>query len=164
VLRATRLIRTGGIIEIGHVLSADMPISATRRFDMHVKRTFMSPQSSKRGSNEEVMLSEIGQVGTQLDGFAHQTIDQSLYNCFKLDEIATRTGFTKLGVENVRALITLGVLLDVAALKGVDTLGDNYETTAAELQQARVHELAFVMQPLKLKGATGSTVAPIAIR
>jgi len=27
-----------------------------------------------------------------------------------------------------------------------------------------VHEFAFVMQPLKLKRATGSTVAPIAIR
>jgi len=33
-----------------------------------------------------------------------------------------------------------------------------------ELAAKRVHECAFVMQPLKLKGATGSTVAPIAIR
>jgi kynurenine formamidase len=263
VLRATRLIRSGEVIELGHVLSSDMPISSTRRFDVHVKRTFMNPQSNRRGSNEEVVLSEIGQVGTQFDGFAHQTIENSLYNCFKLDEIATRTGFTKLGIENVGALITRGVLIDVAALKGVDMLADNYEITVADLQQAlqrqsltvqpgdaviihtgwgklwardnarfmkgcpgigvaaaewlarqdpmlvgsdnspveispnpdpqislpvhqimlvingihllenlkldelaskRVHEFAFVMQPLKLKGATGSTVAPIAIR
>jgi hypothetical protein len=33
-----------------------------------------------------------------------------------------------------------------------------------ELASRRVHEFAFVMQPLKLKGATGSTVAPIAVR
>ena len=33
-----------------------------------------------------------------------------------------------------------------------------------ELAAKRVHEFAFAMQPLKLKGATGSTVAPIAIR
>ena len=230
---------------------------------MHVKRTFMNPQSNRRGSNEEVLLSEIGQVGTQFDGFAHQTIENSLYNCFKLDEITTRTGFTKLGIENVGALVTRGVLIDVAALKGVDLLADNYEITVADLQQAlqrqnlalqpgdaviihtgwgklwgkenarymkgcpgigvaaaewlvrqdpmlvgadnfpvevspnpdsqisapvhqimlvingihllenlkldelaakRVHEFAFAMQPLKLKGATGSTVAPIAIR
>ncbi|MEQ1947498.1 MAG: cyclase family protein, partial [Bryobacteraceae bacterium] len=32
------------------------------------------------------------------------------------------------------------------------------------LAAQRVNEFAFVMQPLKLKGATGSTVAPIAIR
>ena len=33
-----------------------------------------------------------------------------------------------------------------------------------ELASKRVYEFAFVMQPLKLKGATGSTVAPIAVR
>src|SRR6266446_514410 len=263
VLRATRLIRTGEVIEIGHVLSADMPISSTRRFDMHVKRTFMNPQANRRGSNEEVVLSEIGQVGTQFDGFAHQTIENSLYNCFKLDDIATRTGFTKLGIENVGALITRGVLIDVAGLKGVDILPDTYEITVQDLQQAlqrqslslqpgdaviihtgwgrlwardnarfmkgcpgigvaaaewlvrqdpmlvgsdnfpvevspnpdpqisapvhqimlvvngihllenlkldelaakRAYEFAFVMQPLKVKGGTGSTVAPIAVR
>src|SRR2546422_1520463 len=263
VLRATRLIQKGEVIELGHVLGADMPISSTRRFDMHVKRTVMNPQSNRRGSNEEVVLSEIGQVGTQFDGFAHQTIENSLYNCFKLDDIATRTGFTKLGIENVGALITRGVLIDVAGLKGVDILPDTYEITVQDLQQAlqrqslslqpgdaviihtgwgrlwardnarfmkgcpgigvaaaewlvrqdpmlvgsdnfpvevspnpdpqisapvhqimlvvngihllenlkldelaskRVYEFAFMMQPLKLKGATGSTVAPIAVR
>ena len=33
-----------------------------------------------------------------------------------------------------------------------------------ELAAKRVHEFAFVIQPLKLQGATGSTGAPIAIR
>jgi kynurenine formamidase len=263
VLKAARLIRTGEVIEIGHVLSADMPISSTRRFDVHTKRTFMNPQSNNRGSNEELVVSEIGQVGTQFDAFPHQTIGDKVYNCVKLDEIQTRTGFTKLGVENVGALVTRGVLIDVAALKGVDMLPDTYEITVQDLQQAlqrqsltlqpgdaviihtgwgklwakdnvrymkscpgigvaaaewlakqdpmlvgadnwpvevapnpdpqislpvhqimlavngihllenlkldqlaaqRVYEFAFVMQPLKLKGGTGSTVAPIAIR
>ena len=59
----------------------------------------MNPQSNERGSNEEMVLSEIGQVGTQFDGFAHQSHRNSHYNCFKTDEIATRTGFTKLGIE-----------------------------------------------------------------
>jgi kynurenine formamidase len=34
----------------------------------------------------------------------------------------------------------------------------------ADLAAKRAYEFAFVMQPLKLKGGTGSTVAPIAIR
>src|SRR2546428_578795 len=136
VLRATRLIRSGEVIELGQVLSAGMPISSTRRFDMHVKRTFMNPQSNRRGSNEEVVLSEIGQVGTQFDGFAHQTIENSLSNCFKLDDIATRTGFTNLGIDNVGSLMTRGVLIDVAGLQGVDILPDTYEITSLELQQA----------------------------
>ena len=32
-----------------------------------------------------------------------------------------------------------------------------------ELVSKRVYEFAFVMQPLKLQGATGSTVSPVAI-
>src|SRR5437773_2774379 len=263
VLRGVRLIRTGEVIELGQVLHGSIPVFGTRRFDMHIKRTFMNVQSNRRGSNEEIVITELGQVGTQLDGFTHQTIEDSLYNCFKVDAIATRTGFTKLGIEKVGALITRGVLIDVAALKGVDILPDTYEITVQDLQQAlqrqgmtlqpgdavilhtgwgklwgtdnaryvktcpgigvaaaewlarqdpmlvgadnwpvevapnpdpeislpghqiflvvngihilenlkldelaakRVNEFAFIIQPLKLKGATGSTVAPIAVR
>jgi kynurenine formamidase len=263
VLRATKLIKTGEVIELGHVLAADMPLLGTRRFDVHTKRTSGVQLSNRRGGNEELVVSEIGQVGTQLDGFAHQTIDDKVYNCFKVDDIATRGGFTKLGIEKVGALITRGVLIDVAAAKGVDMLGDTYEITAQDLEQAlqkqnmklqpgdaviintgwgklwgkdnarflkscpgvgvkaaewlvkqdpmivgsdnwpvgvrpdpdkelsgpdhqiflvvngihllenmkldelaakRVYEFAFMMQPLKIKGGSGSTVAPIAVR
>ena len=263
VLRAARLIRTGEVIELSHVLAPDMPLSGTRQYNIHTKRTFMNPQANRRGSNEELVTSEIGQVGTQFDGFAHQTIGDSLYNCFKQDEISTRSGFSKLGIENVGALVTRGVMIDVAGLKGVDMLPDSYEITPADLQQAlqrqnlslqpgdaviihtgwgklwgkdnprytktcpgvgvaaaewlvrqdpmlvgadnwpvevapnpdsqislpghqiflvingihilenlkldelaskKVNEFAFVIQPLKIKGGTGSTVAPIAIR
>src|SRR6058998_4402356 len=136
VLRAARLIKTGEVIELAHVLSPDMPLSSTRQYNIHTKRTLMNPQSNRRGSNEELVTSEIGQVGTQLDGFTHQTIGDSLYNCVKLDDVQTRTGFKKLGIENVGALFTRGVLIDVAGLKGVDTLPDTYEITVQDLQQA----------------------------
>lgn len=263
VLKAAKLIRTGEVIEIGHVLRPGIPLQATRQFNFHTKRTAMNPQPNQRGSNEELVTTELGQVGTQFDGFAHQTHGDSLYNCFKVSETATRTGFTKLGIEKVGALMTRGVLIDVAALKGVETLPDSYEITPDDLQQAlqkqnlklepgdaviihtgwgrlwgkdnarymtrspgigvaagewlvkqdpmllgadnipvevappkdpqlsgpvhqmmlvvhgihllenlkldelatkRVHEFAFIIQPLKLQGGTGSTVAPIAIR
>jgi kynurenine formamidase len=136
VLRATRLIRTGEVFELGRVLEADMPFSVGRKFVMDTKRTVMNTGANRRGSNEETVLSEIGQVGTQFDGFAHQTIGDSMYNCVKVDEAATRTGFTKLGIENVGALMTRGVLIDVAALKGVAMLGETYPITAEDLQQA----------------------------
>ena len=136
VMRAARLIRTGQVFELGHVLSASMPLPPTRQFDVVTKRTTMNPQSNRRGSNEEIVLSEIGQVGTQFDGFSHQTIGNSLYNCFQVDETATRSGFSKLGIEQVGALVTRGVLLDIAALKGVAMLPDTYEVTVADLQAA----------------------------
>jgi len=136
VLRAAQLIKTGEAIELGHELSSAMPLQATRQYNVHTKRTFMNQQSNRRGSNEELLTSEVGQIGTQFDGFAHQSIEYSHYNCFKTDEIATRAGFTKLGIEKVGTLMTRGVLIDVAALKGVDILDDKYEITAQDLQQA----------------------------
>jgi kynurenine formamidase len=136
VLRAVKLIKSGEVIDLAHMLSPEGPFFGTRRFDVHTKRTFMNPPANRRGSNEEVVITELGQVGTQFDGFAHQTIGDSLYNCFKQDDISTRGGFTKLGIEKVGTLMTRGVLIDVAGLKGVDMLGDTYEITPQDLQQA----------------------------
>lgn len=136
VLRAARLIRTGEVFELGRVLEPSMPINPARRFEVQTKRTTMNPGTNRRGSNEELVISEIGQVGTQFDMFSHQTIGDSLYNCFKLDDIATRTGFTKLGVEQVGALVTRGVIIDIARLKNVDMLNASYEITVQDLQQA----------------------------
>ena len=146
VLRATRLIRTGEVIELGHVLAPTMPFFGTRRFDVHTKRTFMNPPSNRRGSNEEIVISEIGQVGTQFDGFAHQTHEDSMYNCFKVSETSSRGGFTKLGIEKVGTLMTRGVMIDVAALKGVDMLPDAYEITVADLEQALARQ-KLTLQP-----------------
>jgi kynurenine formamidase len=263
VLAALQLVKTGQIIELGRVLESTMPFFGTRRFDLHTKRTVVNPGRNKRGSNEELVVTELGHAGTQFDAFPHQMIGGSTYNCMPIDENATRTGFTKMGVDGVGALIARGVLIDVAALKGVPRLPDNYEITPQDLEQAlarqkltlkagdaillhtgwgtlwnvdnaryvktcpgigvaaaqwlakqdpllvgadnwpvevgpnpdpdlslpvhqvmlvvngihilenmkldvlaaeRVHEFAFMVQPLKIKGGTGSTVAPIAVR
>lgn len=136
VLRAARLITTGEVFELGRVLSEAMPMPPARRFELFTKRTRNDPGSNRRGSNEELVVAEIGQVGTQFDTFSHQTIGTSLYNCIPLDEVASRTGFTKLGVEQVGALVTRGVLLDIAALKGVPMLADTYQITPQDLQAA----------------------------
>lgn len=263
VLRAARLITTGEVIELGHVLEANIPLVAGRKFDLTTKRTNGPVGTNERYSNEELVVTELGQVGTQLDMFSHQGMGGAFYNCVKIAEAASRTGFTKLGVEKIGALFTRGVLVDVAALKGVEELPVDHEISVAEIEAAlarqgvtlqpgdavlfhtgwgrlwgadnaryatrspgigvaaaewlasqdvmligsdtgpvevmpnpdkrldlpvhqialvvhgmfllenlkldqlaakRVHEFAFVVQPLKIRGGTGSTVAPIAVR
>jgi kynurenine formamidase len=263
VLRAAQLIKTGETFDLAHVLGRDMPLNPGRQYDVHTKRSTGPFGTNQRYSNEELVVAEIGQVGTQFDGFTHQAIDRLLYNCVKMDEVASRSGFTKMGMEKVGTLMTRGVLIDIAGLKGVEVLPIDYEITVADLQQAlqkqgiriepgdavliytgwskywgvdnklytsgcpgigvaaaewlikqdpmllgadnwpveiapnpdksvnlpvhnlaltvngvhllenlvladlakaRAYEFAFVMQPLKLQGATGSTVAPTAIR
>ena len=136
VTKAAGMIKTGEVIELAHVLNDKMPFFGTRRFDVHVKRTFLNQPANKRGSNEELVVSEIGQVGTQLDGFAHQSHEDSLYNCFKISEISARGGFTKLGIHQLGTVFGRGVLIDVAAYKGVETLPDTYEITVEDLEGA----------------------------
>ncbi|HXO68420.1 MAG TPA: cyclase family protein [Bradyrhizobium sp.] len=136
VMNAAKLIKTGEVIELAYVLGPSMALSPTRRFDVHTKRTFMNQFSNMRGSNEEIVITELGQVGTQFDGFAHQTHLNSWYNCQKVDENADRTGFKKFGIHNVGMLFTRGVLIDVAGFKGVEMLGDNYEVTVDDLEGA----------------------------
>ena len=136
VTKAAGMIKTGEVIELAHVLNDKMPFFGTRRFDVHVKRTFLNQPANKRGSNEEIVISEIGQVGTQLDGFAHQSHEDSLYNCFKISEISARGGFSKLGIHQLGTVFGRGVLIDVAAYKGVETLPDTYEITVEDLEGA----------------------------
>jgi kynurenine formamidase len=136
VMRASQLIRTGQVFELGRVLESGMPLFGTRKFEIHTKRTGPSLGSNQRRSNEELVFTELGQVGTQFDMFSHQTIGNQFYNCIENDEIATRNGFTRLGIEKVGTLFTRGVLIDVAAYKGVPILPSGYEITAADLQGA----------------------------
>lgn len=138
VLRAAQLIKTGETFELSHVLGRDMPLNPGRQYDVHTKRSTGPFGANQRYSNEELIISEIGQVGTQFDGFTHQAIDRLLYNCVKMDEIATRSGFTKMGMEKVGTLMTRGVLIDIAGLKGVDILPINYEITVADFDQAEM--------------------------
>jgi kynurenine formamidase len=137
VARAAKLIKTGEVFELGAVLSPDPKeafINAGRVFNIYTKPS--PPIPNARQLNEELVVTELGQIGTQFDAFAHQMWGDSFYNCFKLGDIGTRSGFKKLGVEHVGGLMTRGVLIDVAGAKGVDLLPTSYLITPEDLRQA----------------------------
>jgi kynurenine formamidase len=133
---AAQLIRTGDVVELGRVLEQGMVLFGTRRFDMHLKRTFMYPHQNRFGANEEIVVAEIGQVGTQLDAFPHVTIGDEIYNCNKPESMASRGGYARMGVDGIGTVLTRGVLIDVAAAKGQRTLAIDYEITVADLEEA----------------------------
>jgi kynurenine formamidase len=137
VAQAAKLIKTGEVFEPGAVLSPDTResfINEGRQFNIYTKVS--PPIPNARQVQEELVVTELGQIGTQIDAFSHQMWGDSFYNCFKLGEIGTRNGFKKLGVEHIGSLFTRGVLVDVAGLKGVDMLPTSYMITPADLQQA----------------------------
>ena len=91
------------------------------------------------------MVSEIGQVGTQFDGFGHQSHPAATTTASRPPN-RDPSGFPKLGVHNVGTLIARAVLIDIAGYKGVDMLGDNYEITVADLEGA-VEKQNITFQP-----------------
>jgi kynurenine formamidase len=137
VAQAAKLIKTGEVFELGAVLSPDTResfINEGRQFNIYTKVS--PPIPNARQVQEELVVTELGQIGTQIDAFSHQMWGDSFYNCFKLGEIGSRNGFKKLGVEHIGSLFTRGMLIDVAGLKGVDMLPTSYMITPADLQQA----------------------------
>jgi len=160
-LKAAKLMRTGEVFSLGFHLSAALPLIGSRRFDMHMKRSTATDPGT-RGENEEIVITELGQVGTQLDAFAHQIYGGEYYNCITDHEMSfgggatndltagSRQGFPKLGVEKIPDIMTRGVLIDVAGLKNVEMLPGGYVITADDLQQALARE--------KVKLETGDAV------
>src|SRR5260370_7601104 len=95
-------------------------VVAGRRGGVNVQRTSGRNGRNQQGGNEETVVTELGQMGTQFDGLAHQQLGPHLYNCVETEKVARRSGFTKLGVEKAGSFFTRGVLLADAGLKGVD--------------------------------------------
>jgi kynurenine formamidase len=140
VLAAARLIRDGKTYELGKVLDGAIPMSPGRTFALNVQRTSGPNGRNQQGGNEETVFTELGQMGTQFDGLAHQQLGPYLYNCVEAAKVARRGGFTKLGVEKAGSFFARGVLLDIAALKGVDMLPDDYMITVADIEAAMTRQ------------------------
>ena len=66
---------------------------------------------------------------------ADGTTTDVFYNGVPTAEMRAPYGLTKLGVEQVKPIITRGILIDVAGFK-VDTLPSGYEVTLADVRGA----------------------------
>jgi len=75
------------------------------------------------------------QAATHWDALAHVGYEGVMYNGVPFDAV-TEAGATKLGIENFGPIVTRGVLLDIARLKGVEYFDDNYAVTGADLDEA----------------------------
>ena len=134
VLEAKSLMTRGTVYQLGHVYEAAMPLFGTRHFSLRIPQTFGPLGSNRTMYHDEIVSAEIGQVGTQFDGLGHIGVGDLFYNGNdRARVLASRDGLTKLGVENVGPLVTRGVLVDVAAFKGVARLEGGYEITLADL-------------------------------
>src|SRR5678815_5109123 len=140
VLEARELIKQGRIYQLGRVYESGMPMFGTRHYSLRIPQAFAIPGSNHAIYHDELISGELGQIGTQFDGLGHMGIGDLFYNGNNRADFAKPEGLVKLGIENVGPIMTRGILIDVAAYKGVPQLESNYEITPADLQGALKRE------------------------
>jgi len=145
VLKACSLVKEGKVFDLGHMYERGMPMPGQRTYNIFIPSfpTYAPTGKDQVVFNDEYVTSEIGQVGTQFDGPGHvgrriKMADSSManifYNGYNGDEMKNPYGLQKLGVENVKPIITRGILIDLAKYKGVITLPENYEITVEDVR------------------------------
>ena len=136
VLSATNIIKAGAVYELGRAYETGMPLVGNRHYSLRIP-----VMSGPLGENdvtwhESIVSGEMGQVSTQFDGLGHIGIGDLSYNGLSRHDFVTPEGLTSLGVEQVGPIVTRGVLIDVAAYKGMQLLDGGYEISKADLQGA----------------------------
>lgn len=81
-------------------------------------------------------------TGTHIDALNHFGLNGKVYNEFSADEHLGDHGWTKTGAETIPPIVARGVLIDVAAYKGVNELSAGYrieqEDIVAALEKQKV--------------------------
>ncbi|HZI81391.1 MAG TPA: cyclase family protein [Vicinamibacterales bacterium] len=136
VLDAKAMITKGSVYQLGRAYEAGMPLFGSRHYSLKVPYMFAMGGKNQAGYHDDIISGELSQIGTQFDGLGHVGIGELFYNGNKRADFATPDGLKKLGVENVGAIVTRGVLIDVAKYKGVPRLNAPYAITVADLTGA----------------------------
>lgn len=147
IMRAMAQVKTGKAFKIGHPYTANMPLFGARKFTLRIPG---APTGGAFGGNQvmwndEFLATEIGQVGTQFDGLGHIGVnlgkdgnksEMRWYNGVTAEEMITPYGLVKLGTEKLHPIIARGILLDIAAVRGVESMAKGEVITMAEVQAA----------------------------
>jgi kynurenine formamidase len=138
-LAATKLVSTGKAYRLGIETNKDTPAYGTRKFSITVLQPDQAGGASigptKTTYNDDIITGWVG-VGSQLDGLGHAGIDNLYFNCNKAADFVGPDGLRKFGIENVPAIATRGVLLDMAGYFGVDMVKEGTALNRPEIQGA----------------------------
>lgn len=74
--------------------------------------------------------------GTHIDALNHFGINGKIFNGFSADEHLGDRGWKRTGAETIPPIVARGVLIDVAAAKGLAALPDAYRITSGDLKSA----------------------------
>jgi len=141
VRRAASCVRIGKRFSLALPLSEDGPdlgnipgrAGNPERKMLSINLAISKNPDAMRSSDDAVSMPL--QCATHWDALAHVSYAGRLYNGFPISSVDER-GASRLGIANIKTLVSRGVLLDVARTKGVDRLQGGYAITPEDLDAA----------------------------
>ena len=131
VAAALALASRGEVVSLAVPLDRTTPAYGWRQFEVIVSQN----EGTAKSNNEDYISAPIN-TGTNMDGLAHMGIDGHFHGGRDGRDLQTPFGLRALGIENAGPIVARGVLLDIAALKGVDRVPIGTEITVADVEAA----------------------------
>ena len=139
VLRATKLVKHGKTYPLGVETGPDTPAYPPRYYKMTILQlddgAGVPVGKNNLTGNDDLMLTYMG-VGSQIDGLGHVGVNHHYYNNTHVRDFVKVTGLTKFSTSDIPPIVTRGVLLDIARLKGTDMLDAGTAINRAEIDAA----------------------------
>ena len=139
VIKAAKLVTTGKTYALGVETGPDSPAYPPRKYQMTILQlddgVGRPAGSNKVTGNDDLMYTYMG-IGSQIDGLGHVGIDHVYYNGVHAKDFVKVTGLTKFSTSDIPPIVTRGVLLDIARLKGVPVLDAGTAINKAEIDAA----------------------------
>jgi kynurenine formamidase len=136
VLRSLSCVREGRVFDLAHVLDEDVPAFPGRTF-----RQFLTTNPCRSVGDNEVSwiveyVSAPSQMGTHVDGLNHLHRAGRMYGGHRVHEVTVEHGTTRNGMEKMPQIVTRGLMLDIAAVRGVDRLAAGDVVTPDDAESA----------------------------
>jgi kynurenine formamidase len=138
-LAAAKLVTTGKAYRLGIETNKDTPAFPPRWFRLTIVQPGQAGGATlgpTRSSYNDDIITGWNGIGSQLDGYGHVGMDDLYFNCNRSGDFAMADGLTKLGIENVPAVATRGLVLDMAGYFGTDVVKEGTPFNRAEIEGA----------------------------
>ena len=140
LLGALGRVREGKIYKLATELGEGMPQGPSDTFYGFRLTPYRTPKSLT-GRQDVVfdfsieVITASPHLGTHIDGLSHIQSHGRTYGGHRVAEVYSDSGWLANGMEHSRPIIGRGILLDVAAAKGLAHLSDSYEITPGDLAE-----------------------------
>ena len=99
VRSATALVQKGKVYSLAVDLNAQWPAIRGREFHLDVRMSMIHPLGPNQLTGHDDLLISHLALGTSVDGLGHVGINYRYYNGLKEEEVFSRTGLKKLGLQ-----------------------------------------------------------------